>query len=219
MSKDEIRAAVLRFYYEHNESYPGGMAQTHEVVVRKNLEERSVLEAQQYLIDKDMLSSREQGQQIRSMSQPGVRIYMARITSRGIDFVEHPRDFVSRGMPATLINIVANGNVHYAGGDQQIVGSNVSGTVAQGNASVSLATFPIEQLRTLLQNESDGLAAAETINSELVKPHPAWGKILGAAEIVKGVASVGEAGYIVSSWLSDPSVSMAIQHFLQSVMK
>ncbi|MHB8463040.1 MAG: hypothetical protein ACYDA1_10360, partial [Vulcanimicrobiaceae bacterium] len=218
MSKDEIRASVLRFYYEHNEQAPGGHAQTVEVVRATGIGNVSVLEAQQYLVDKGMLSSREAGQQVRSLGQPGVSAFLARITSSGIDFIENPGEF-SSSMPSALISIVAGGDVHLAGRDQQSVRGDVSGGMAQGDSTVTLTPFPIEPLRALLANEPEALQAIEEINSEIVKAKPVWSKILGAVEIIKGAGSIGEVGKILGAWLSTPSISSAIQHFVQSVIK
>jgi hypothetical protein len=67
-----------------------------------------------------------------------------------IDFVQHPEEWSGRGAPAALINIVAK-NLNYTTGEQQIVGGNVSGVLAQGSANVTaLHPFPIAELHALL---------------------------------------------------------------------
>jgi hypothetical protein len=215
-TKDEQRAAVLEYYYRFNEQYPGGCAQTSQVVNDIGLEPRAVLEAQQYLVDKYMLASREEGQQIRGMGQPGVRAFIARITASGVDFVEHPEEWKGN-VPDALIKIVAR-NVNYAAGDQQIVQGDVSGILAQGSATVTLPAFPIAELRASLAGNSEALAAVDSIDAELKAPKPMWAKIAAAAEIVKVTAKAGDAAQSLYRWLAEPSVSHAIAHGIHSIL-
>lgn len=172
VTKDAQRAAVLKYYYEFNEQYPGGYAQTSQVVEALALYPRTVLEAQQYLVDKDMPASREEGQQIRGLGQPGVHAFIARITASGVDFVEHPEEWRRRRVPEALIKVVAQ-NLNFAAGDQQIVGRDVSGVLAQGSATVQLPPFPVAGLREALAGNVEGLAAIDAIDAELKSPKPA----------------------------------------------
>lgn len=215
-NKDEQRAAVLKYYYQYNEQYPGGYAQTSQVVQATGLEPKAVLEAQQYLVDKYMLDSNE-NQQLRGGGMPGVRAFIARITASGIDFVEHPEEWRGRGIPEALVKIVAQ-NLNYAGGDQQIVGGDASGIVAQGNAAVAnLAPFPAAELRAALSGDPEALAAVDSIDAELKTTKPKWGKIAAAAEIVKAASKVGDAAQALHRWLADPAVSHAITHGVRAL--
>jgi len=103
MTRDEQRVAVLRFYYEHNEREPGGMERTAGVVEGTGLSAPVVSQAQLYLIDKGFLLTTT----IRQPLHGGYSTYIARITDKGIDFIEHPGDFRGRDVPSALINIVA----------------------------------------------------------------------------------------------------------------
>lgn len=208
---------VLRYYYDVNERDPGGFEQTGVVANATGLDFAAVINAQQYWIDKGFLYSGPR-QQVRSLDGP--TIFMARITDRGIDFVEHPKDgWIARGVPTSVVNIFAAGDVAYAGGDQQVVHGDVTGTMAQGNASITtLPAFPIEQLRALLAPYPEQLRAAEEIERETKSVHPAWGKILAAVETIKSVGAIAESAKLVSDWLSSPAVSSAIHHFVTSLL-
>lgn len=217
-TKDEQRAAVLAYYYQVNEQHPGGYAQTIEVVNGTGLDSRAVLEAQQYLVDKYLLASREDGQQLRALGAPGVRAFIARITASGVDFVEHPEEWIGRDVPKALVNIVAR-NVNYAAGDQQVVGRDASGILAQGAATVGvLPPFPVEQLREALQGNSEALGAVTSIDAELKSPKPMWGKIAAAAEVVKDTARIGAATQLLHDWLTNPNVSHAISQGVRNVL-
>jgi hypothetical protein len=219
MNKDDQRAAVLRFYYEHNEKHPGGHEQTAVVARETNIESGTVLEAQQYLVDKGLLSSGPQ-QQVRSLGR-GLVAILARITDRGIDFVEHPADWRGREIPSALVNIFSHGNVsglNVAGRDQQVVGGDLSGSIAQGNATANVRTFPIEQLRKLLENEPEALEIAEELNVEISSAKPRWGRVLGALETFNSVVVTSEAAHHIVRWLQDPTIPEFVQHGAKAIL-
>lgn len=218
MSKDEQRAIVLRFYYEHNEQHPGGHEQTAVVARATGMDSENVLEAQQYLVDKGFLNSGER-QQMRALGR-GLVAILARITDRGIDFVEHPADWTGRGIPSALVNIFSDGNVtglNIAGRDQQVVSGEVSGSIAQGKATVNIA-FPIDKLRSLLIAEPEALAVVEGINAEVSSPKPRWGNVLGALETFNSVVITGEATRHLLAWLQSPAIPEFVQNGARAIL-
>jgi hypothetical protein len=219
VSKDEKRAEVLRFYYAHNEKHPGNVEQTIVVARTTGLDTSTVLEAQQYLVDKGFLNSGPR-QQIRALGE-GLVAMFARITDSGIDFVENPGDWKGREVPAAFVNIFTQGDVsgiNVAGRDQQIIGGDVvDSAVAQGNARINYTPFPIDQLRSLLTNEPEALAAAESINEEVSSAKPLWGKVMAAFETFNGIVAVGEAAHIVTQWFMQPGVPEFVHNAVTAI--
>jgi hypothetical protein len=202
MSKDEQRAAVLRFYYENNEKQPGGYHATAAVSHSTGLDKAVVLEAQQYFVDKGFLTS---GPRQQMRGEAGLLAIMARITDRGMDFVEHPTDWRGGDMPSALINLFVR-DLNIAGRDQQVVGGDVSGSVAQGHATSTVAAFPIDQLRKLLADQPEALSTAEDINEEVSAPKPRWGRVIAALETFNSVVVAGEATHHVMQWVQQPGI-------------
>jgi hypothetical protein len=219
LTKDDIRVIVLRFYYELNERTPGGMEQTDLVSRAIKLEPTVVSEAQLYLLDKAFLYSKTASQPLHG----GYSTFLARITARGIEFIEHPRDFVDKDVPPALISVVSAGNISgvtIAGRDQQVVQGSVSGALAQNGAAASstLPPFPIERLRELLGDEPTALMAVEQIADESRAVTPRWGIVVAAAETIKNVGVVGEATHLISSWLSNPAIPEWTQHAIHALL-
>lgn len=213
-TKDEQRAAVLRFHYGFNEQHPGGVADNNQAAKALGLDGNAVLEAQLYLIDRGMLHSKP-GAQLRGGDTPGVQALFARITSDGMDFVEHPTEWRGRGVPEALIKFVAQ-NLNFAAGDQQIVGRDVSGILAQGSATVQLPPFPLAGLREAVAGNVEGLAAIDAIDAELKSPKPAWQKIIVAADVVKSTAKVATAAQLLHDWFASPAVAHAISQAIHT---
>lgn len=210
MTKDDQRAAVLRAHYDVNENDPGGFEQTSAIATRTGLDLNVVVQAQQYLVDKGLLFSGPK-QQIRALD--GFFAMMARITDRGVDFVEHPRDFANADIPGALINIIAQGDVtgvNVAARDQQIITGNVSGPVAQGGASVS-EPFPIGTLAELLRGDQESLEIAKQIDAEVAEPKPRWGTVFALLEAFNGAVTVKEAVSHVLLWFQQPGVPDHVQ--------
>jgi hypothetical protein len=217
MSKDQVRAAVLRFYHESNQKRPGAYEQTAAVAHTTGLEKNVVLEAQQYFVDKGFLSSGPR-QQIRGGD--GLIAIMARITDSGTDFVEHPSDWSGSAIPTALINIFAQGNagtLNVAGRDLQVVGGNVNGSVAQGQATAIVAPFPIDKLRELLADQPEAFTAVEEINEETSSTEPRWGKVVAALETLNHVVVAGEATQHVLQWAQHAAIPEYVQQAAKAI--
>ncbi|HEY1681064.1 MAG TPA: hypothetical protein VGF98_05465 [Candidatus Tumulicola sp.] len=98
MTNDQVRANALGYCYERNKSSPGNYIQTSEIVAATGFGLAEILEAQQYLVDKGLLASREHGQQIRSLGH-GLVAMMARITADGLTSSNILRTFTDPAYP------------------------------------------------------------------------------------------------------------------------
>lgn len=108
--KQQIRAAVLRSHYELNEQYPGTYGNAREIAELLGTDLRIIVGAGLYLIGKGFLDPGDDGiaEEIGNRAVPD---YYARITDRGIDFVEDPTAWHGREVPGSLVYIFAGGDV------------------------------------------------------------------------------------------------------------
>ncbi len=208
--KDEQRYLVLKYFYAYNEQRCAdeqwsphaayglaeqGHAMSHGDVAR----------AMTYLSDKGLLRvTKRQG--YLGGEETSVR---GGITARGIDAIEHPNDFRNVLSPQ-VINYMIQGSMNVAHGDQQVIGRDNSGILAQGQAHVEqrmeMPAFPAEQLRDDFSEDADALAAIDALDIELRKDSPRSSVVTGTIETLKNVAGVAEIGKTFSVWLSDPMV-------------
>lgn len=208
--KDEQRYLVLKYFYDYNEqrcadeqwsphAAHGLLQQGHA------LSHGDVARAMTYLSDKGLLRVTERQAYIGG-EETSVR---GGITARGIDAVEHPDDFRNVLSPQ-VINYMIHGSMNVAHGDQQVVGRDNSGVLAQGRAHVEQRTeipaFPAEQLRNDFAEYADALVAIDTLDNELKEESPRASIVTGMIETLKNVAGVAEIGKTFSDWLSDPMV-------------
>jgi len=224
LDENLLRSEVLRYYHELCRQNPGDGQWTphatmdiaqrfgdagHDVVPTETDIARAVV----YLAEKLLLRvTRTQG--YISGEPTALR---AEITGHGIDVFEEPQRFGEELPPAVIQYIihgdanVVHGNQASGGivhGDQQNVGRDNIGTMAQGHAT--MVKFPAHELRELLSGQSEAVEAVEALDTELQQANPRASRVLAAIETLKAVADLGEAGKVFAGWLTDP----AVQHHL-----
>lgn len=108
--------------------------------------------------------------------------------------------------------------MNVAHGDQQVIGRDNSGILAQGQAHVeqraALAVLPAERLRAEFAEHPDAVAAINTLEAELQTDKPRASVVARAIETLKNVANISEIGQTFFGWLADPGV----QHHLAIIM-
>jgi len=101
--------------------------------------------------------------------------------------------------------------------DQQVVGRDNSGILAQGHARIEqsneMPTLPAAQLRQEFADHPDAIAAIGTLETELRAAEPRASVVAATIETVKNVANIADVAKTFTGWLTDPNV----QHHLAMI--
>lgn len=216
-AKDAQRYLVLDYFYQYNEQHCADEQWSEHAA--SDLQQQAptithgdVARAMAYLSDKGLLRV-TQRQAYISGEETVVR---GSITARGIDAIERPNDF--RGvLSAQIINYIVHGSMNVAHGDQQVVGRDNSGNLAQGQARLEhrneMPALPAEQLRQDFADHPGAVSAIDTLEAELRTETPRASVVAAAIEAIKNVANIAEIGRTFTGWFTDPSV----QHQLAAI--
>lgn len=215
--KDAQRYLVLNYFYQFNEQHCAEEQWSEHAAIDLKQQGHFVAHADvaraiMYLSDKGLLRITKRQGYISGEET----VLRAGITARGIDAVERPTDF-SGVLSPQVINYFVRGSMNLAHGDQQIVGHDNTGVLAQGQAQVKQRTemppFPAERLRSDFANHPDAIAAVDALENELHTETPRASVVAAALETIKNVATVAEISKTFTGWFTDP----AIQHQLSSI--
>lgn len=215
--KDAQRYLVLNYFYEFSEHRCAEEQWSeHAALDLRNgghsISHGDVARAITYLGDKGLLRVTKRLGYISGEES----VVRAGITARGIDAIERPNDF--RGvLSPQIINYIFQGrsSMNISHGDQQVIGRDNSGIVAQGQARVraEMPALPAAQLRADFADHPEAVAAVDSLEAELHAEKPRASVVAAALETIKNAATIAEIGRTFTVWFTDP----AVQHHLATI--
>jgi hypothetical protein len=222
--RDELRALVLRAFYDVNEQAAGMVEQTGVIAERIGCLKPDVDRATLYLSERGLLHITDKHGYLGSFEMA----IMAEITAYGIDVIERPEKNGPRVLDAAVIHklTIINGthvsgetvyhNSQHVGGDNHGVMVNASQTL---DIAAPTTPFPLEALRALLPEGTPEREAAEMLESETRSAHPVLSRITTAMETIKATAISAEAVKAVGEWMQKPDVVQWFHHLTAYMLR
>lgn len=188
---DLLRAKVLRFFYDREAESPGEVALTQDVRFALGIGHQHASGAIRYLAGKGLL---EITSSIRPTNYDG-ELQAARITSVGVDAIEHPTHHRGAISPVSI---------------QFVNGPNYGVMAANSTVVVSRLPFPFEEMRKLAADNVEAQEAIAELQEAVLETKPRPSRVMAALENLKPFVELGAP-------LAQMGANPNIQQFLASL--